>query len=139
MEWAFALPLLANTTDATNWLTTGGIGASAVAAIIWLVRFYSGEIKEIAKEFRTAIAAKDQQIIDLTARFEISVRGMIEKVESLIREMRTEHQGTVDQLFGVSKEVVAAVEHVTSSTNDMKRIVEQLTDRVNVMDKKRTG
>jgi hypothetical protein len=117
-----------------SWIVNGGIGGMAIWAIIWLIKTHTATVEKLTADFRAVIAQKDQQIIDQGKDFKEALEGLHAENRGMLDEMRKEHQVNVEKQFTLSREQVAALEHVTSGMSELKGAVQTLADRVDELD-----
>jgi methyl-accepting chemotaxis protein len=120
--------------DPQNWYAAGGVGAAAIGAIVWLIRHFTAEIKEVTAKFEAAVAKKDQQILDLTARLDATVKDVAARFEALMREVRAENAETHERMYVMSREMVAAIEHASAGLQDVKTALQSLSSRVDAIE-----
>lgn len=131
----------------------GGIAGLSIAAIWWLIRYYTGEITSITAKFDATISRKDQQIVDLIDKAQVAQANIVSRYESLIREIRDDNRRRDDQWVGVNKEMASALERVSGAVDatrqamddvrvamgEIKNEIKVLSGRVDGLDKPARG
>lgn len=96
----------------------GGIAGLGTAGFIgwWLTKQHTKE----RGEFLATIARKDAEIVALGVRYETLHSATLSRFETLDRENRIENRRRDDAWVTVNKDMVAALEHVSTSMDDIR-------------------
>lgn len=105
------------------WASTGGVGAAAIGAIVWLLGRHDNEatkrdaaVKELTDRFNSILEKKDALLAERDARYERiagEIREAVDGVSSAIDEFRRDAAARDARSVELATKMVAAVEHVT--------------------------
>ncbi|VTT96586.1 unnamed protein product [Gemmataceae bacterium] len=133
------VPTSSALSDAIGGAASGGIAGigAAVAVGYWLTRQH----KEERAELLANLARKDAEILAAYQRYETLQATVMARFEEMRKEDRAESRRRDDQWVQVNRDMVAALEHVSSSMDEtkssmdeMKRVLEAIIARVDHLD-----
>jgi hypothetical protein len=120
-------------------VASGSVATVAIGVIWWILRHFTDKEERKDVLFAAAIKLKDEQILGLLRTSQEEQAKLASRYEALVREMRDDNRTRDGQWVGVTKEMTAALEHVSMSMRETREAMTEIKRAVEGLDKRITG